>query len=227
MVTILQMLQSIRFPLEIRRSVRKSIDDKKKGFVLGRVVQYGVGYRLSNMAKKHKVLTQRLNAWMAQKNPDFRYTTIQVNCGGSGLHIDRLNCGLSVIKAFGNFSGGELWTLAKPKKLFNVKKGHVYIDGNIPHITMPFEGERYSIVFFATRGRYKDMPPADQVLYKKLGFPRAPQSKTCTDAQKDRLSEAADILKGHYGLADDDIGDFLNTSFPVRHQRSSKKPDSP
>jgi hypothetical protein len=213
---ILRLLKKTKFPLDKRRSVRKSASDPKEGFVLGRVTQYGVGYRMSVMSKKHGTLASLLNAWMARKHPQFNYTAIQVNRGGSGLHVDQGNCGLSVIKAFGDFSGGELWTLQTPYKLHNVKRRALRMDGTVPHMTMPFAGERFSIVCFTTRGMHQEMPPAERLLYRQLGFPRVRKPRDCAPAEKHRLEEASEVLTTHFALSEKEIGDYTNVSIPPR-----------
>jgi hypothetical protein len=213
---ILRLLRQTKFPLDRRRSVRKSASDTKEGFVLGRVTQYGVGYRMSAMTRKHSLLASLLNTWMTRKHPGFSYTAIQINRGSCGLHVDQGNCGHSVIKAFGDFSGGELWTLATPHKLHDVKRRALYMNGNVPHMTMPFAGERYSIVCFTTRAAHREMPPAEMLAYRRLGFPRLRKPRHCAPAEKHRLEEACNVLTAHFGVSAADIGDYSNASIPRR-----------
>ena len=63
------------------------------------------------------------------------------------MHTDKSNDGPSAIIALGEFTGGELWTAdrgvlpcSNELRLFN---------GNQPHCTLPFKGERYSLIYFS------------------------------------------------------------------------------
>ena len=206
-------LDNAVWPLEKRGSVKRSEKDtKKRGFMLGAVLLYFQGqFRVSRQTRKNEELTKLLNKWMRKHHPKYRYSSIQLNRGTSALHVDQANCGKSVIKAFGNFTGGRLWSLSWPKKSFNIKRGNgKIIDGNVPHITLPSpKGTRYSAVFFNMKGRFRPLPPEQRKYLKELHFP-LPKSLKCDQVpQRKRLPEAAKILKAKpFSLPSKYIGDI-------------------
>ena len=160
-------LREVDFPKETRRSVRKNEEDPKKGFALGLVWNYSKGPMMSRMTKKLPELAILLNSYIDYIEPDFQYTTIQVNRGGSGLHVDSLNCGDSRIVSCGSHTGGDLWTLESPNPL-RIKGKLRRINGNIPHVTLPYTGERFSLVYFTLQG--KSVTGIYASLLKKIGF---------------------------------------------------------
>lgn len=220
---ILRALQNSSFPFERRKSVRHSNSDNKRGFILGTILDYYKNrYTVTKQTKKKQHLTKLLCAWIRKHHPSFYFTTIQVNKGGSALHVDSINCGPSIIQAFGKFTGGKLWSLDKPSKSASVRS-LTWMDGNVPHITLPFKGERYSVVYFALKPRDSPPPTAEQQKFlRSLGFPafkrnlRCPLSKAVLEAgstPKERLSKAANILKK---LRVPGIGDYTNKSISYR-----------
>ena len=89
-----------------------------------------------------------VNAIMKRYFPSFRYSTIQINKNYPGnLHVDKLNCGMSVMITVGSsdLEGGELYY---EKKLIPTADRLIYFDGNLPHMTLPFKGTRYSLVLY-------------------------------------------------------------------------------
>jgi len=91
--------------------------------------------------------------------------------------------GPSMIKAFGNFQGGQLnyWpddnrtlkleALPEEGKIKqDISKGLMMFDGNRAHEVDDFTGERYSLVYF-TAPRFWKLPAEGQKLLKERGFP--------------------------------------------------------
>jgi hypothetical protein len=209
---ILEALRSVKFPAERRASVKYSSKDPKKGFMLGRVVEITKGYRLSVMTKKHPKLALLINTWMRKRHPSFHYTSIQVNKGRSSLHVDRMNCGPSLITALGSFSGAKLWSWGSQKnRLHDISTKSIIIDGNLPHMNTPLvRGERYSLVFFNMKGNQPPMPAHEVSLYRKLKFPPCKTSMLCTPTNKIKLDEAARFLRGKFGFTRRQMGDYNN-----------------
>ena len=95
---------------------------------------------------------------------DFACTAINLNANYAGKrHRDANNEGPSVIKAFGNFTGGRLsyWPkdIVKPRcdvetldekdsVTYDISKAATLFDGNRAHEVEDFIGDRYSVVFF-------------------------------------------------------------------------------
>ena len=106
------------------------------------------------------------------------FTSISVNHGyAARKHRDQYNAGESVLKAFGEFTGGSLlyWpdddgesdvrTLPARKALcFDARREMVLFDGRRCHCVTPFKGERYSIVFFTAPEHNKVLPSVVELL---------------------------------------------------------------
>ena len=80
-------------------------------------------------------------------DPDFKYTSITVNKNfQTSPHYDSSNIGMSMIISIGDYTGGELLVEGNIIDIHNKK---FYFDGSKQlHSTMPFDGERYSIIYF-------------------------------------------------------------------------------
>lgn len=82
---------------------------------------------------------------------NFEYTSITVNENyKSKPHRDKGNCGDTYIIAFGDFTGGELCV----EKLENQdiqSSGFVFNGATELHSTMPWLGDRYSLVFYKAK----------------------------------------------------------------------------
>ena len=49
-------------------------------------------------------------------------------------------------------------------KLIDIKNRWLKFDGNVPHAVVPYDGQRYSVVFFTRRGWLKMRPDARERL---------------------------------------------------------------
>lgn len=147
-------LENTKFP---KTSSRKNISDKPiEAFVLGKVNYRGqetLGYRTKGPSRYNKkfpklysLLKKCFAEFIHQYDPDFKYTTIQLNKNVvSPPHVDKNNVGPSYIIAIGNYTGGELFVEGKP---YNIKNKFLKFDGTKGHWVAPFSGTRYSLVFF-------------------------------------------------------------------------------
>merc|ERR1740123_71776 len=139
--------------------------------------------------KRYPEFTVLINKWLRDKMPEeikenFGYTSININKNYAGrLHRDGNNAGPSLIKAFGDFHGGDLnyWP-SDDKKLpleefdqskkvtLNIKSNLLLFDGNRGHFVNPFQGERYSLVFFSLR-TWNKVPEEDLKAARRYGVP--------------------------------------------------------
>ena len=76
----------------------------------------------------------------------FPFASIQLNYAYSAMHTDKSNDGPSAIIALGEFTGGELWTA--DRGVLPCRNELRLFNGNQPHCTLPFKGERYSRFIF-------------------------------------------------------------------------------
>ena len=105
-----------------------------------------------------------LYAHQASAGKNFKWTSLTVNTGfASSRHRDAGNAGPSMIQAFGAFDGGEL-LVWEEDNLRQTIAGHqdedaikhdvrqvTFFDGRRLHSTVPFRGERTSIIWYTSR----------------------------------------------------------------------------
>jgi len=110
-----------------------------------------------------RILTQYLKGFHEPLVHNFAYTSININKNYAGrLHRDSSNVGPSIIKAFGQFTGGclnywpnddrsftDLEMLPKSDAVkVDLSKNIAMFDGRRGHAVDPFNGERYTLVYF-------------------------------------------------------------------------------
>jgi hypothetical protein len=77
--------------------------------------------------------------------------------------------GSELIMSLGAHTGGELYQY--PRDVLDIKGRLVECKGLLPHMTLPFEGERYSVVYFQLNPKKKQPPPPEhQQLLEECGF---------------------------------------------------------
>ena len=149
-------------------------ENDKRGMVLGTVVDYAShNLKPSINTKRHKMLARALCKFAREEFADFPFTSIMVNKGGSELHVDRNNCGPSVIFSLGDHTGGELWQFNPSTwegDVLEIKNSPTKCNGLLPHATLPFEGERFSLVYYCLQSWRKPPKEANASLLKDLGF---------------------------------------------------------
>lgn len=159
---------------------------------VGAIRARSFGFGATPPTKRYPRVPKLLCRWLADNRPPlsakFVCTAINLNCNYAGArHRDQNNEGPSVIRAFGKFKGGRLsyWPKdvkknPRPKvdslsekqaKVYDLSKKTLVFDGTRAHEVSPFEGERYSIVFFTARGYTKPKPKEVEFLTKECGFP--------------------------------------------------------
>merc|ERR1739848_42927 len=112
---------------------------------------------------------------------------MNVNCNyAAAQHRDAGNFGSSFIAGFGDFTGGKLayfpedpgvptpmdkGASTKSKKMFvDINENLFLFNGNCAHYVEPFEGDRYSIVWF-TLGCHAKTSAEDRDKLSRLGMP--------------------------------------------------------
>ena len=137
---------------------------------------------LVRFANEHIACARRETKKSAKDADEFFFTSIQVNKNyASALHVDRNYCGPSLIIGLGNFEGGQLWTFDQGP--LDVKNKWVSFDGNLPHGTLCFSGNRYSLIFFTVKHHESILPFHRQRLVE-LGFSLPPVRKDSEAAQQ-------------------------------------------
>jgi len=151
-----------QFPNQKRFNIRTDKSKPPRGAVFGLVklrpkdaIIKGTDLYPSKLSfsNKYAELYKLLEELMWEYDPDFKFTSIQVNDNQvCAKHKDTHNVGVSYIIGVGDYQGGEV-------RLWN-KKGDDYEDINIHnkftcfngsqlyHQTLPFTGNRYSIIYY-------------------------------------------------------------------------------
>ena len=110
-----------------------------------------------------------LARWLRQDPSfsDFAFTSITINKNhASAVHRDIGNCGLSVIRILGSFEGGYVYWFPEDdgsmpiasfadkcpeeEAVFLPMSEFTSFDGRRAHGVTPFQGERFSVIFFTT-----------------------------------------------------------------------------
>lgn len=142
-----------------RPNVKQESGADNRGFCVGAIKSYACGVMVSRATTKHTPLTKLLCSFIRCHKPAFPFTSVQINKNcASALHIDNSNLGPSYIYGLGDYTGGLLYIDGEPRgKQVQVRRQWCKFDGNIPHLTCPFEGERYTIIYFTNQsyGRLK------------------------------------------------------------------------
>eukprot|EP00931_Biecheleriopsis_adriatica_P092312 TRINITY_DN66128_c0_g1_i1.p1 TRINITY_DN66128_c0_g1~~TRINITY_DN66128_c0_g1_i1.p1 ORF type:complete len:539 (+),score=113.61 TRINITY_DN66128_c0_g1_i1:243-1619(+) len=146
---------------------------------------------LTAPTRRYPQVAELFARWLTDRLPedvkDFKFTSMNVNCNyAARLHRDAGNFGPSFIRAFGQFTGGKLnyWpedagaptSLEKSgltnanKVQFNLDKELAMFNGNCGHSVDPFQGTRYSIVWF-TLGCHDQISKEDREKLNKIGIP--------------------------------------------------------
>jgi len=176
-----------------RKNVIPKGESAVQGMALG-LYAYGPKVGFSCSARQAPCLTRLLASFIQHTRPGFPFTSIQVNKNYAARpHVDRNNLGTSLIVGLGEYEGGSLWVhddtgnveAVLDEDVFSChyyKSGNTYrgvelqvwnniqeFDGNRLHFTRPFNGERFSLVFF-TCDRYGDAPDEARIAMSQAGF---------------------------------------------------------
>ena len=64
------------------------------------------------------------------------------------MHVDSSNAGLSLIITLGPFASRPTWAVARNQQVLLPRHEWAELDGNQPHMSLPYSGDRVSIVLF-------------------------------------------------------------------------------
>ena len=122
------------------------------GHVPDREIEYTTEYNRHNASEKYQELYDMLKKLIKLHNPNFKYTSIQINKSvETDWHFDKGNVGLSYCLALGNFTGGGVVVRINPQKEkhYDNKRKWLYYDGHyLKHKSAPSKGTRYAIIFY-------------------------------------------------------------------------------
>ena len=147
----LSKLRATTFPTQSRANVSNTASKRnlQRGFAFGGTltISKGGGFMTARSPlEKHRELVVSLCKLARAANPKFTFTTIQVSKSfATALHSDANNLGPSLTTCLGTFSGGHLYVHGIG--MVNVHERFYEFNGNVPHLTCPFKGDRYCIIF--------------------------------------------------------------------------------
>ena len=151
-----------KLPKQKRYNIRTNPDVIPRGAVFGliKLRQYVAKIKdielypsKLSFVSKYKELYRMLEELMWEYDPNFKFTSIQVNDNNlCSKHKDSHNIGISYIIAVGNFDGGELRVWNDDETEYedvNIHNKFLCFNGSKHyHQTMPFTGNRYSIIYY-------------------------------------------------------------------------------
>ena len=154
---ILKILKSIKIPLSQKRpnmsGVRYRGKDNRlygnsiRSVSMGLVRDWKTGGKtISNFTQKYPELWNLLVKY-GDDNVPHPYTSVCINHNTiSKPHYDSNNKGVSSIIGIGDYTGGEL---VVEHQAIDIKNKLFTFDGSKQlHWSLPFEGQRYSLIFF-------------------------------------------------------------------------------
>jgi len=195
---VLAELRATRFcGLRSRLNTRTDPDARPEGKCLGALKSWCKGINISSATCDHPHLTRLCCDFVRSAKPDFLFTSIQVNkCYASALHVDSGNLGPSLIIGLGDYRNGGIYVHGVGE--LSIHNQWQLFDGNVPHMTCPFVGERFSLIFF-TNQSYDLVPQGDIESMRQLGFqwPESGLQKGEYGAKKARLAAARLALPSH------------------------------
>jgi len=161
LVKIYQSLEKIHIPT-CYRSGSKSGDyhGMKTGTVSQRdarqtsfgVTKYRGNLQSTRSSKSYPHILPLFENFIDSHKPGFKFKNVYVNRNTvCKKHLDSKNSGTSLLVGLGSYTGGEtvLYDKDGVESKFNINTHSLVFDGSkIEHSSEPFEGTRYSLVFF-------------------------------------------------------------------------------
>jgi len=161
LVKIYQSLEKIHIPT-CYRSGSKSGDyhGMKTGTVSQRdarqalfgQIKYRGNLQSTRSSKSYPHIMKLFKEFINSHYPQFEFKSVYVNRNTiAKKHLDSKNAGTSLLVGLGSYIGGQtvLYGNDGVESKFNIKSHSLVFDGSkIEHSSEPFEGTRYSLVFF-------------------------------------------------------------------------------
>lgn len=135
----------------------------------------------SGLTTNYPVMLTFFSKYFKDTHGTFPFTSVNVNYNyAARIHRDRGNCGPSFIKAFGDFTGGELNYFSNDdgslplsliprseRECVDISKNWKLFDGLRAHSVQPYQGERFSLVYYSTKYKAAHRKTANTL--RKLG----------------------------------------------------------
>jgi len=124
---------------------------------MGYVFKWGIGGNCYALSRRHRqekyvAIWKEAQSLIKRELPDFKYTSIQFNKNNRcAKHLDSRNVGVSAMIGLGDYEGGELkiWD-GDEATIHETRHKWVVFNGSEKyHETMPWTGNRYTLVFYS------------------------------------------------------------------------------
>jgi len=115
------------------------------------IVTYRHKKKVSNSTKKYPWIMPLFKEFIQSHYPEFEFQTVYVNKNTVvKKHLDANNVGESLLVGFGSYTGGQTTLyLQDETQSFDINTSSIIFNGSqIYHQSEPFEGTRYSLVFY-------------------------------------------------------------------------------
>ena len=133
----------------VRTGTIKQLDARQSGF--GEVYYQGK-IKESCINKKYPQMIDLFKKFIKSHYPKFKFSGVYVNKNTvCKKHIDSKNTGESLLVGFGPYTFGKtvLYPIGLKPKKFHIKTSSLIFNGSeITHNSEPFNGTRYSLVFY-------------------------------------------------------------------------------
>lgn len=122
------------------------------------------------MSHSFPMLIMYLCVAIKQRFPEFFFTNVQINKNvRARLHTDERDVGLQIFTSLGPHKGGDLFVYGKKHRFVRGTRRFFCFPGICPHYTLPFQGTRYSLVYFI-HGGVGQIDSNERLALVKLGF---------------------------------------------------------
>ena len=149
---IYHLLSNIHIPTTFKSNEKHGANHSKK---TGTTDQRGARQTLFKIGSKSAIrypeIFDKFRSFIEVHVPDFKFESVYVNKNTiCKKHLDSGNGGKTLLVGFGDYTGGDtVLVIDCVEKHFNISKSSIIFDGSkIVHSSEPFNGTRYSLVFF-------------------------------------------------------------------------------
>ena len=135
----------------------------------------------------------------------------------SRLHRDVNNRGLSALMLAGRFSGGARKVMGGTELHLSECEVLLIFSGQDPHMSLPFKGNRGSLIFFS-HATWGSLPAGDAAALSDAGF-RLPEARTSVERPLDKPLRVAYLFSGAHrrsSVAESLFSEFHTESFAGR-----------
>ena len=119
----------------------------------------------ASVRRRHAELWAAASELMTLVDPSYHWTSVQFNKNFRGSrHRDDKDASFQVATAFGEYTGGELRVHGQKGALDVDTRGRfVRFDGRYEHEVLPYEGTRYSVIYFQLEPEWSVDPSSCEV----------------------------------------------------------------